>query len=272
MINSILKRKPRTIILDRLFYKDDSTNSYTLTHDKKTIEEECIKHFQLLNSSQSAINNIPIFHSVQDLPIKFQEIYTPISSINSSLYDTVISPITINELKDFINNLPLHKSAGNSGIHYEDLKHLHEDVLLLILDLFNNILSTGIIPKDWNYALLYLFPSPKTGLHQILSRPNIIQRNNRAGLIGESTLQPLQHLYHAIEMANIQGKTIWIGLQDLSKAYDRINMSLLKLSLRRLNIPDVIVNLLCNLFSNRYNQIILPNRLSREYNILQGID
>ncbi|GBB93296.1 hypothetical protein RclHR1_21460002 [Rhizophagus clarus] len=186
--------------------------------------------------------------------------------------------------------------AGNSGIHYEDLKHLHEDVLLLILDLFNNILSTGIIPKDWNHALLYPIPKPKdwdseinntrpiestrklftkiltSRLHQILSCPNIIQPNNRAGLIGESTLQPLQHLHHAIEMVNIQGKTIWIGLQDLSKAYDRINMSLLKLSLRRLNIPDVIVNLLCNLFSNRYNQIILPNQLSREYNILQGID
>ncbi|GES74705.1 tbingi protein [Rhizophagus clarus] len=231
MINSILERKP----------------------------QECIKHFQLLNSSQSAINNVPIFHSVQDLPLEFQEIYSPISSINLSLYDTVISPITITELKNFINNLPLHKSAGNSGIHYEDLKHLHEDVLLLILELFNNILSTGIIPKDWNHALLYPIPKPKdwgseinntrpiillestrklftkiltSRLHQILSRPNIIQPNNRAGLIGESTLQPLQHLHHAIEMANIQGKTIWIGLQDLSKAYDCINVSLLKLSLK----------------------------------------
>ncbi|GBC02553.1 hypothetical protein RclHR1_04690004 [Rhizophagus clarus] len=299
MINSILECKPRTIILDRLFYTDDLTNSRVLTHDKKTIEEECIKHFQLLNSSQSAINNVPIFHSVQDLPIEFQEIYSPIPSINISLYDTITFPITITELKNFINNLPLHKSAGNSGIHYEDLKHLHEEVLLLILDLFNNILSTGIIPKDWNHALLYPIPKPKdwgseinntrpiilleftrklftkiltSRLHQILSRPNIIQPNNRAGLIGESTLQPLQHLHHAIEMANLQGKTIWIGLQDLSKAYDHINVSLLKLSLKRVNIPGVIVNLLCNLFSNRHNQIILPNCLSREYNILQGID
>ncbi|GBC02754.1 hypothetical protein RclHR1_00480011 [Rhizophagus clarus] len=299
MINSILERKPRTIILDRLFYTDESTNSRTLTHDKNIIEEECIKHFQLLNSSRADINNVPIFHTIRDLPIEFQEIYSPISSINLSLYDTVIAPITINELKEFINHLPLHKSAGNSGIHYEDLKHLHEDVLLLILDLFNNILSTGVIPKDWNHALFYPIPKPKdwgseinntrpiillestrklftkiltSRLHQILSRPNIIQPNNRAGLIGESTLQPLQHLHHAIEMANIQGKTIWIGLQDLSKAYDRINVSLLKLSLKRLHIPDVIVNLLYNLFTNRHNQIILPNRLSREYNILQGID
>ncbi|GES73345.1 ribonuclease H-like domain-containing protein [Rhizophagus clarus] len=299
MINSILERKPRTIILDRLFYTDDITNSRTLTHDNKIIEEECIKHFQLLNSFRSAINNVPIFLSIQDLPIEFQDIYSPISSINSSFYDPVISPITINELKEFINKLPLHKSAGNSGIHYEDLKYLHEDVLSLILDLFNNILSTGIIPKDWNHALLYPILKPKdwgseinntrpiillestrklftkiltSRIHQVLSRPNIIQPNNRAGLIGESTLQPLQHLHHAIEMANIQGKTIWIGLQDLSKAYDRINVSLLKLSLKRLNFPEVIVNLLCNLFSNRHNQIILPNRLSREYNILQGID
>ncbi|GBC04982.1 hypothetical protein RclHR1_05990011 [Rhizophagus clarus] len=278
---------------------NNSSNSCILTHDNKSIEEECIKHFQLLNSPLAAINNVLIFHSIQDLPIEFQELYSPIFSINSSIYNSVISPITIIELKDFINKLPLYKSAGNSEIHYEDLKHLHEDVILLILDLFNNILLTGIIPQDWNHALLYLIPKPKdwgleinntrpiillestrklftkiltSRLHQILSRPNIIQPNNRASLIGESTLQPLQHLHHAIEMANIQGKTIWIGLQDLSKAYDRINISLLKLSLKRLNIPDVVVNLLCNLFSNRYNQIILPNHLSREYNIFQGID
>ncbi|GBC00143.1 hypothetical protein RclHR1_03760007 [Rhizophagus clarus] len=299
MINSILDRKPRTIVLDHLLYTDDSTNSRILTHDKKTIEDECIKHFQLLNGSQSDINHVPIFQSIQDLLIEFQELYSPIPSVNPSLYNTVTSPITINELKDFINKLPLHKSAGNLGIHYENLKHLHEDVLLLILDLFNNILSTGIIPKDWNHALLYPIPKPKdwgseinntrpiillestrklftkiltSRLHQVLSHPNIIQPNNRAGLIGESTLQPLQHLHHTIEMANIQGKTIWIGLQDLSKAYDRINVSLLKLSLKRLYIPDVIVDLLCNLFSNYHNQIILPNRLSREYDILQGID
>src|SRR4051812_42925363 len=49
-------------------------------------------------------------------------------------------------------------------------------------------------------------------LNNILSSHNILQYNNRAGLIGQSTFQPLQYIQHVIELSNKQNKPIWIGL------------------------------------------------------------
>lgn len=64
------------------------------------------------------------------------------------------------------------------------------------------------------------------------------KENNRAGLIGQSTLQPLQTIQHVIECYNKQDSNnknyrLWIGLQDISiKAYDWVNISLLHLAFK----------------------------------------
>lgn len=106
----------------------------------------------------------------------------------------------------------------------------------------------------------------------LLTSYNLINKNNHAGLIGQSTLQPLQVIQHIIESAYKDKKQLWIGLHDLSKAYDRVNLSLLKLVLERLHFPSTITFLLISLFSNRKNNVILPSGLSTDYDVLQSID
>ncbi|GBB90582.1 hypothetical protein RclHR1_01760006 [Rhizophagus clarus] len=71
-------------------------------------------------------------------------------------------------------------------------------------------------------------------------------------------------------MANLKGhkQELWIGLQDLSKAYDRINTSLLKLSLQRIGIPNKINTLILQLFTNRYNQVITPTGYTPQYKVI----
>lgn len=101
---------------------------------------------------------------------------------------------------------------------------------------------------------------------------NILQFNNRAGLVGESTFEPLRQLTHIIETANRHKQPLWIGIQDLSKAYDHCNISLLHFALRCINLPWNIIYIIINLFSNRTNQICLSTSLSEPYDILQGID
>uniref|UniRef100_U9U094 Uncharacterized protein n=1 Tax=Rhizophagus irregularis (strain DAOM 181602 / DAOM 197198 / MUCL 43194) TaxID=747089 RepID=U9U094_RHIID len=75
----------------------------------------------------------------------------------------------------------------------------------------------------------------------LLTSYNLINKNNHAGLIGQSTLQPLQVIQHIIESAYKDKKQLWIGLHDLSKA-------------------------------NRKNNVILPSGLSTDYDVLQSID
>ncbi|CAB4417864.1 unnamed protein product [Rhizophagus irregularis] len=61
---------------------------------------------------------------------------------------------------------------------------------------------------------------------------------------------------------NNSKKEIWVGLQDLSKAYDRVNLSLLKLAFQRLCFLPFIVNLLILLFTDHTNSAILSNDTS----------
>ncbi|GBC03155.1 hypothetical protein RclHR1_00500003 [Rhizophagus clarus] len=277
MINSIMDRKPRTIHLDRLIITDP------ITQDIQDLE------------------STPCYKSITDIPHPFTEIYRRIPSIAKDTYHLVLVPITTEELKQTISSLSNHKAASISGITYKDIKHLHDNFIDFITNFFNDILISGQLPNSWNNAYIYPIPKPTdwsnniqyirpiillesfqklfikiitARLLNILSVTNILQPNNRAGLLGESTYQPLQHFTHAIKMANLKDhkQELWIGLQDLSKAYDRINTSLLKLSLQRIRFPNKITNIILQLFTNRYNQVITPTGYTPQYKVIQEID
>ncbi|CAB4401873.1 unnamed protein product [Rhizophagus irregularis] len=49
-------------------------------------------------------------------------------------------------------------------------------------------------------------------LNQALSKHPILQFNNKAGVLGQSTLEPLMITQHLIEHARIKKKPIWIVL------------------------------------------------------------
>ncbi|GET67273.1 reverse transcriptase family protein [Rhizophagus irregularis DAOM 181602=DAOM 197198] len=161
MINSILQRKPRKITLDRLIFKDNN-NDTIFTNNPQIIQKETIKHYQ----------NIAI-----------------------------------------LKNSPSNKAPGPSQITYEDLKHLHKDVLILLTQIFNLCIHLDTIPTKWRDALLFPIPKPhdwdskltntrpitllettrklmvsvfSQRLNQSLAKYNILQFNNRAGVLGQS--------------------------------------------------------------------------------------
>jgi ribonuclease HI len=299
MINSILDRRMTKISLDKIKFVNEN-GDIIYTKNPALIQKQCIEHFQCLGSSLEEINNTKNFETIQDLPLDWQNIYEcKISEQHKQEMEQTGAPITFEELQETINILPNGKAPGVSKITNEDIKHMSLKMIKLLLIIFNSILQHQTLPKNWNKAFIY--PIPKQAefdgflgntrpitlletprklfvtiiskrLNKTLSNVNILQYNNRAGLLGEATFQPLQFLKHITEHHRIYNKELWVSIQDLSKAYDRVNVSLLKLALRRINIPPHLIEILCNLFTNRYNQIILHHEVSAEYKILQGID
>src|SRR5687767_3963593 len=61
-------------------------------------------------------------------------------------------------------------------------------------------------------------------------------------------------------------------MQDLSKAYDRVNIKILKLALTRIKILTPCIDLIINLFTNRRNAVFTADGLSDLYNVKIGID
>jgi hypothetical protein len=297
MINFILNRKPRKIILDRLHYLDKNTNELIFTTDQNEIELETINHFKYLGKSEEKLH--VKFNSLEDIPLEWRPFYDKTNTNMIEEINLLGEEITINELNATLRELPNDKAPGPSGIVYEDLKLTGDKYRQQLLLLFNNIITNGIIPLEWKKATIYPIPKPKDWecklnntrpitllettrkvlikiitkrLNSFLAKSNILQWNNRAGIIGESCFQPIQYTQHVIELCQRLNLPLWIGLQDLSKAYDRVNVSLLRLAIERLHIPYNIVNLLTDLFTDRLNNIIINNRTSSLYTVEQGID
>jgi hypothetical protein len=298
MINSLLERKPRKIVLDRLLIKNNNDNNYLFTNNPNIIKTETINHFQNFTSS----TDHTVYSSIQDLPTKWQNIYDQSNHRNlQDKWTNMLLPILIEELEDTLQDLGKNKAPGPSGITYEDILHLHKDVKIILISIYNRIITLGIIPSKWCEALLFPIPKPydwdsklvntrpitlletpqkilvsiySRRLNRILSTENILQYNNRASILGQSTLEPLFVIQHITEhFSKVEPQTpLWIILQDLSKAYDRVDISLLKLAMERIHLPNIIINFFINLFTYRTNRVVLPDKLSQSYNILQGID
>ncbi|RIA90924.1 hypothetical protein C1645_822764 [Glomus cerebriforme] len=206
MINSLLNRTPKIITLDKLQYVDDNQETI-FTTDHNTIEHLAISHYQTLgNPNANQINN---FTNTSDLPQNWQHIFQLADHVRSQWFNNITNPITELEFNNIIHTCPINKAAGKSKIKYEDIKHAHSSLKLLIIKFFNNILNSQIYPTAWFQALLFPIPKPKpfkgllnntrpiilletlrkifvkiisTRLNNILSHHPILQFNNRASL------------------------------------------------------------------------------------------
>ncbi|GET64696.1 reverse transcriptase family protein [Rhizophagus irregularis DAOM 181602=DAOM 197198] len=213
-ISSALSVEHHSIVLDRVLVVIDSKP--TLLTDPLDIKQAAIKHFQ-------SVVTPPLvqYSSTDSFPPRWQRAYSPLSDIDSSLYNSVMSPILEDEWKNILNSMPNNKASGPSKISYEMLKHLTGDAFNLSLVLANACLIHGDVPADWREALVYPIPKPHEfdaqlkntrpitlletvrkcvvkvvtiRLSKILADNQVLQGGNFAGLPGGSTDIPIKML------------------------------------------------------------------------------
>ncbi|CAB4411748.1 unnamed protein product [Rhizophagus irregularis] len=149
MINSILQRTPRKITLDRLIYQDKNDNTI-FTNNPDIIKSEAIKHFQNIGKHEDD----SLYRSHNDLPNPWKDIYDPcITNINPANWSLLQQTITIDDIKSALKKAPSNKAPGPSQITYEDLKHLHDNVLKLLIQIYNKCIELDTIPKSWHLII-----------------------------------------------------------------------------------------------------------------------
>src|SRR5438034_11640140 len=141
-------------------------------------------------------------------------------------------------------------------------------------------LENGEIPSAWREAVVYPIPKPQewhaqlkntrpitlletvrkavtklitTRLSNILSEFDVLQGGNFTGLPGGSCSAPIQTLESLLHDARRNRKDLWILSQDISKAFDSINLQMLELAMDRFKIPSLFQQLVISLFTNRIN-------------------
>ena len=104
-------------------------------------------------------------------------------------------------------------------------------------------------------------------LSTICKEKSILRGPNFAGLSGESTLEPIQLINNICEEAREQRKELWILLQDTAKAFDTVNLKMLKRALHRIKISNKMIKLIIYLFKDRKFKVITENGLTDTVNL-----
>ncbi|EXX74870.1 hypothetical protein GLOIN_2v1824527 [Rhizophagus irregularis DAOM 181602=DAOM 197198] len=205
------------------------------------------------------------------------------------------------ELESVLINLKSNKAPGQSGISYDFWKKSKTLTRKLLLEIINESMLEENAIDDWKKGIIY--PINKTTrsdwnqelsltrpivlletarkiwfkvlvnrLTDILTREQVLMNTNFAALKNESTLEPIKIIQAIIEDANNYNKEAWILLMDISKAYDSVNTTMLKMSLERIKLPNSFINLVMDISLNRSNKILVNNELTDSYHVEDGID
>ena len=109
-------------------------------------------------------------------------------------------------------------------------------------------------------------------LSLLLVEHNVLTRGNFAGLPGGSCDPPIFLMDNIISDARASDKPLFLLQQDISKAFDSIDVNMLKLAMARLHLPPLFISLIAELFTGRYNSIITAYGSTSFYKTLVGID
>ena len=206
-------------------------------------------------------------------------------------------PFTLSELKLCINDLS-NSAPGPDQIHNLILKHLPEETILLLLNIFNDIYTKQEFPTSWHDATIIPIPKPgKDHSNPSNYRPIALTNcfcklmeklvnvrlswflENVEGLSnfqcgfrkGRSTTDHLVRLEKLIREAFLQKEHLVAVFFDLEKAFDTtwkhgILNDLYNLGLRG-HLPIFIKNFL----SDRHFQVKVGSSLSDPYDQEEGV-
>src|SRR3990170_2543454 len=291
MIDSLLNRQKRRIVLDKVIVKE--ADSEVLITDPIKVKAAVNSHFQSVANSK---------HSSKEFSDEWKfwkASYEPLSSINSNIYSTLMLPPSKSEWYEIVNNLPKGKAVGPSQISNEMLQHVGPYTFNIIWNFICATIKLGDFPEQWKEAYVYPIPKPQewfnrlnntrpitlldtirkgvvklltNRLSNIFVQHHILKGYNFAALPHRSTFDAIRLMDHILQDAHDDKKEVWMLFQNMSKAYDRVNIFMLQHALKRLKLPSIFIKFITNLFIRRKNQVFTEHGLTDSYDLLVGID
>ena len=108
---------------------------------------------QEISKNSSSNNYCTKFQKYQE---KAEKEHLDFDTDNSENYNVLF---TIRELCDALKKCH-DTTTGPHEVHYQLLKHLPRDSLMVLLYIFNDIWASGEIPECWNEATVIPIPKP----------------------------------------------------------------------------------------------------------------
>src|SRR3954447_22798716 len=187
---------------------------------------------------------------------EWQLAYLPDDDIDQSIYNNLLSLPTNDEWNAAVKALSHNKAAGISGIPYEFIQQLSSEASLYLKLLVTECFDSEEILSQWKDVTIYLIPKPydwncylsntrpitlldtarklmtkimNKCLSFTLAANSVLKGNNYAGLLGSNYASSIAILELIIQDAKSHNKPLFIFLQDISKAFDSMDVNMLQL-------------------------------------------
>lgn len=212
-------------------------------------------------------------------------------------HDFFDADITLEELFNAISKLKNNKAPGYDKIPNEVLKSLTPAWYAYLLNLFNKILHSEKIPKDWlitiikplfkkgdpqdpnNYRAIALENTIFKLFVQILferlyfwaENQNILPESQAGFRRGRGCLDHIFTLDALIEIHLQKNKYLFGIFVDFRKAFDYVSHSRLATKLYDLGVSAKFVRLIDEIYSNAYIKVNNDNQFTEPIRVTQGV-
>ena len=220
---------------------------------------------------------------------------TPHNNGDLTRLDQTCPPITTDEVNDKIRKMK-HKAPGPNGLTALQLKHLPDNMIQYLTNIYNQTLSAGYFPDDYKHATMTLIPKgtgatikdrrPISLLNldgKILDRiindrltahlkQNNLTNDRQHGFThGRGTQTAIMTFHETISKNLGQKHKVDIVCRDVSKAFDRIWHTGLKYKLTETNLHDCYKRLLCDFVMDRTACIKIGRHIGQTIELETGV-
>ena len=258
-------------------------NTFTITPEENA---------NFSRTKEEEVNNIFLQHRATFLP--FDEV--DLSRLDPE--DPITKPTSRADIKKIIASFQKKKAPGMSQINKPLIANLPDSAIDFFNQMVNESLSMGYFPALYKKALLNFIEKPGKDHREpknyrpisLLELPGKIMEKlllrrlvahlgdagrinaNQFGFVaGRGTQIALAQMYEAIAMSQAQGQGCSVVSRDISKAFDKVWHTGLKIKLWQSGPPEVLLKSVCSFLDNRSAAIRMGDHIGPEFPLQSGV-
>ena len=256
-----------------------SSDGETLFTDKAEILSRWKEHFENVLNTESVIDD-DVISSIEQRPEIPQLSYEP----------------SLKELQHAIKQMSSDKAPGKDGIPSEIFKYGGKKLVHKLLELLKIIWKTGHVPQDYKDASIkHLFKNKgkkivcdnSRGISLLCVAGKILARvilnriivhliddiypESQCGFrSGRGTIDMIFSLRQVAEKVREKNHELYMVFIDLTKAFDTVNRKALWRVLKRLGIPDKMLNVIISFHEGMKASVLSDGVFSDSFDVSNG--